>query len=119
MWVTSSTNRCSAAPSGSKTKTPYLFTVKDTEVFSFAGLWETWQNRASDQELRTCAIITTTANELVAPIHDRMAVILRREDEDEWLDADLHDVGRLGALLAPYPAASLLAVPANQTDLRG
>jgi putative SOS response-associated peptidase YedK len=107
-----------AAPNGGKRKTPYLFTVKNAELFTFAGLWEVWTDRASGEELRTCAIITTTPNTLVAPVHDRMPVILRREDQDEWVDPDLHDVGRLGALLQPYPAEAMSVVSANSADLR-
>ncbi|HKB49172.1 MAG TPA: SOS response-associated peptidase, partial [Ktedonobacterales bacterium] len=87
-------------PSGTRrTKTPYLFTVTDrdadADLFAFAGLWETWKDHTSGEELRTCAIITTTPNALMAPIHARMPVILRRQDEAEWLDGELHDVGRL------------------------
>ena len=102
----------------SKRKAPYLFTVEDTEIFAFAGLWETWTDRASGEELRTCAIITTGPNELVAPVHDRMPVILRLEDEAEWIDGGLHDAGRLQALLRPYPAEAMVAAPANPADLR-
>ncbi len=101
-----------AAADGGKGKTPYLFTVEDAEIFAFAGLWDNWQ------ELQTCAIITTTPNELVAPVHDRMPVILRPEDMDEWLDADLRDVGRLGAILQPYSAKRMAATPADAAALR-
>ncbi len=101
-----------AAADGGKSKTPYLFTVEDAELFAFAGIWDTWQ------DLQTCAILTTAPNELVAPVHDRMPVILRRKDVDEWLDPDLHDVGRLGAMLHSYPASAMAAVPANTADLR-
>jgi putative SOS response-associated peptidase YedK len=54
----------------------------------------------------------------VAPVHDRMPVILRREDIDEWLDGDLRDVGRLEAMLSPYPAGAMAATPADAADLR-
>ncbi len=101
-----------AAADGGRGKTPYLFTLADAELFAFAGLWDTWQ------ELQTCAILTTAPNEFVAPVHDRMPVILRREDVDEWLDADLRDVGRLEAMLQPYPAEAMTAAPANAADLR-
>lgn len=102
-----------------RTKTPYLFTVQDAELFAFAGLWEVWHDPADNgQELRTCAIITTTPNALVAPVHDRMPVILRPEDEEEWLDLERQDLGHLGALLQPYPAEAMLAMPANTADLR-
>ena len=93
-------------------KTPYLFTVEDAELFAFAGIWDTWQ------ELQTCAILTTTPNELVAPVHDRMPVILRREDVDEWLDAICMTSGGLEAMLQPYPAERMAATPADNALLR-
>jgi putative SOS response-associated peptidase YedK len=102
-----------------RTKTPFLFTVKDADLFAFAGLYEVWRDPASGHELRTCAIITTTPNALVVSVHDRMPVILLPEDEAEWLDLDEHDVGRLGALLRPYPAEAMVATLANRADLRG
>jgi putative SOS response-associated peptidase YedK len=86
--------------------------VTDAEVFAFAGIWDTWQ------ELLTCAILTTTPNELVAPVHDRMPVILRPEEVDEWLDGDLRDVGRLEAMLQPFPARRMAATPADNALLR-
>jgi putative SOS response-associated peptidase YedK len=111
-----------APADGGKRKTPYLFTITDrdadADLFAFAGLWEMWKDRTSGEELRTCAIITTTPNALVAPVHDRMPVILRREDEDEWLDPGEQDTGRLTALLQPYPTERMTALPANQADLR-
>ncbi len=88
----------------------------DADLFAFAGLWETWKDRDSGQELRTCTIITTTPNALMAPVHDRIPVILRREDEAGWLDGELHDVGRLAALLQPYPADLMAATLANAAD---
>src|SRR4029453_4234895 len=69
--------------------------------FTFAGLWSRWGPR--DDELETCAIITTEANELCARVHDRMPVILARGDYERWLDveADANPVD----LLRPYPSA--------------
>lgn len=69
---------------GSK-RTPYLFQPLHDQVFSFAGLYETWRG-PDGQEIRSYTIITTNANDLVRPIHERMPVILAREDEDAWLD---------------------------------
>jgi putative SOS response-associated peptidase YedK len=101
-----------ATAHGTPVKTPYLFTVQDQELFAFAGIWDT------AQDIQTCAIITTAANALVAPIHDRMPVILHREDIAEWLDPALRDVNQLGALLAPYPAEAMTARPTNPAALR-
>ncbi len=81
-------------------KLPYRFYLENEELFAFAGLWDCWK----DQEgklLHTFTIITTTPNELMKPVHDRMPVILEPEVEAYWLDkqASVHD---LLALLKPY-----------------
>src|SRR5262249_35844488 len=68
---------------------------------AFAGLWEVWA--AATPKLLTCCLITTTANDLVRPVHDRMPVILPRESYGEWLDPQTPEA-RLVSLLKPYPA---------------
>jgi putative SOS response-associated peptidase YedK len=77
-----------------KRKVPYLFHRPDRKPFAFAGLWERRQ-REGEQPLLTCTIITTAANGLVRPLHDRMPVILTREQWTEWLKpgALANDVG--------------------------
>lgn len=60
----------------------------DGELFGFAGLYDTWTSPIGDS-LATCTIITTTPNRVLAPIHNRMPVILLPEDEDTWLSPDL------------------------------
>ncbi|HEY9656670.1 MAG TPA: SOS response-associated peptidase, partial [Crinalium sp.] len=67
-----------------KTKQPYYFQLADRQPFAFAGLWERWQG--DDTVVETCTILTTQANELLQPIHDRMPVILAPEEYDRWLD---------------------------------
>jgi putative SOS response-associated peptidase YedK len=85
-------------------KQPFHITRADGAPFAFAGLWASWHG-AGDEALRTCTIITTQANDLLADIHDRMPVILPDQDAEEaWLDhgtppAALHD------LLVPLPDA--------------
>ncbi|MBI4496606.1 MAG: SOS response-associated peptidase [Chloroflexi bacterium] len=86
---------------GSK-RLPLRFVLKSGEPFAFAGLWETWK-RPDGEWLHTCTIITTTPNSVLEPIHDRMPVILRPEDEDLWLDPSVSDPSLLRGLLAPYP----------------
>jgi putative SOS response-associated peptidase YedK len=76
-------------------KQPYRIFRKDGDCFGLAGIWDVYQ------EEFTCAIITTRANELVAGLHDRMPVILRPENEREWLTGE--DVEGLSRLLTPYP----------------
>jgi putative SOS response-associated peptidase YedK len=64
--------------------TPFYITLKDREPFAFAGLWETWRNPEGG-EIHSCTIITTAANEYMQPIHDRMPVILPKEECWQWL----------------------------------
>ena len=93
-------------------KRPVRYTLDGGEPFGFAGLWTGWRDPESGEWLRTCTIITTTANELVAPVHDRMPVILPRGVEDAWLDRDV--AGRGGAdAAAPYPAEHMHAADAS------
>lgn len=82
-------------------KTPMYITLKEHEPFAFAGLWDSWRT-PEGEELRTCTIITTTANELVSPIHNRMPVILPTEAREMWLDTSLRDPNLLLPLLKPY-----------------
>ncbi|OPY08876.1 MAG: putative SOS response-associated peptidase YedK [Syntrophaceae bacterium PtaB.Bin038] len=92
-------------PAG-KRKVPVYIFLKSRNPFGFAGLYETW--RAPDRrEVRTCTIVTTGANDLVRPIHDRMPVIVAEGDEDRWLDPDEGSLERLRAILAPYPAEEM------------
>lgn len=98
-----------ATPEG---KIPYLIRLKSGEVFGMAGLYDTWTD-AEDNEVRTCAIITTEANELMAPIHNRMPVIIRPEDEALWLDAGVTDPEQLQPLLVPYAAGVMVASPVS------
>jgi putative SOS response-associated peptidase YedK len=85
-------------------KTPMFIRRKDGDPFAFAGLWERWTSKETGEQLQTCTIITTAANELIAPIHVRMPVILRAEDEDRWLAGD-----DPATLLKPYPAEGMEA----------
>jgi putative SOS response-associated peptidase YedK len=88
-------------------KQPYFIRLKGEQLFAFAGLYDVWRD-AEGQELFSYTIITTAPNSLMTPIHNRMPVILRREDEDAWLDKDT-GTGRLVALLVPYPAERMEA----------
>lgn len=90
-------------------KQPYLISLKSGELFSFAGLWETWIG--PEGELRSFTIITTAPNELMARIHERMPAIIAREHYARWLDPDLRDPDRIQPMIASYPAAQMQAVP--------
>jgi putative SOS response-associated peptidase YedK len=87
-------------------KQPHLFRRKDGEPFAFAGLWERW---GSDQDrLESCTILTTSANELVGALHDRMPVILGPADYDRWLDPSVVDATELEPLLDAFPADEMV-----------
>ncbi len=82
-------------------RSPVRVTLASAEPFAFAGLWETWRDPNGDT-VGSCTIITTQANELLRPIHDRMPVILPRDLESLWLDDGMQDPAALGSLLVPY-----------------
>jgi putative SOS response-associated peptidase YedK len=88
-------------------KQPFYFYLKERDVFAFAGLWEEWVDRETGELLETFTIITTRANEVLKPVHDRMPVIVKAENYEEWLDPQLKATGRIEKLLAPYPAAEM------------
>ena len=101
--------------SGQKTKQPYFIHRKDDEPLAFAGLWEEWEgpDRDGTQRLRSTTIVTTTPNETMASIHDRMPVILPPSAWDEWLDPANADLDTLGRLLIPAPAQLLTMHPVS------
>ena len=89
-------------------KKPYRITLKNKELFGFAGLWDTWKSPLGEV-INSCSVITTSPNELMAKIHNRMPVILPREVEKEWLDQGIVDGGYLKSLLIPYPSELMVA----------
>ncbi len=91
-------------------KVPYYVRMADGAPMPFAGLWEAWRS-PEGQVLETCAILTTAANATVAPIHDRMPVILHPDEFGLWLDRQVHDAERLTALVCPVPGGSARGVP--------
>ena len=93
---------------GGKTKTPFYIRFKSHEPFGFAGLWEMWED-PSGESIRTCTIITTTPNDIMESIHQRMPVILPREAESTWLDSAIQDPKELTPLLSSYPSESMEA----------
>ncbi|MHC1707996.1 MAG: SOS response-associated peptidase [Bacteroidales bacterium] len=86
-------------------KLPYRISLKDEELFAFAGLWEKWKD-PSGEVLQTFTIITTQPNEVVADIHDRMPVILEPESEKLWLDIQV-PVSEALSFLKPYDAGKM------------
>lgn len=91
-----------------KAKQPYALAMKDRSVFAIAGIWENWKS-PSGEDVRTFAVITCKANEMVAEIHDRMPVIIAKEDYEEWLSSETNP----GELLRPYPAELMTMWPVS------
>jgi len=101
---------------GGRKKQPIKFTLASGTPFAFAGLWETW--KAPDGVMqRTFTIITTTPNELVAPVHDRMPVILRPDFEKVWLDNEAAPSDWL-SVLVPFPAEAMTSEPVTHELLK-
>ena len=69
-------------------KTPYFISLADGSPFAFAGLWENWSSKESDESLQSAAIITTAASNFMAQLHQRMPVVIRPEQADRWLGGD-------------------------------
>ena len=84
-----------------KRKRPMRIVMRSGDPFAFAGLWETWRDPQGDV-IPSCTIITTSANDTLSPIHDRMPVILRRDLEDFWLDDSVTEPDALKSVLNPY-----------------
>src|SRR5690606_13143671 len=95
-----------------KGKQPYYIRLRDERPFAFAGLWEAWRP-GEGPPLETVTIITTDANDLTRPVHDRMPVILDEADYDRWLDPDYFDKDELLKLLVPYDSPLMTAEPVS------
>jgi SOS response associated peptidase (SRAP) len=100
---------------GQGAKQPYAIAMKDGAPFGIAGLWENWKEPASGDSIRTFAVITTDANELVADIHDRMPVILAPGDYARWLsdEPDPRDMMRVfpASLMRMWPISTRVNKP--------
>jgi putative SOS response-associated peptidase YedK len=90
-----------------KKKLPYAFVRADRAPLALAGVWENWMDPETGEWVRSCALITTEANDLVGRIHDRMPVILHPDDQAAWLGEEPASVDQLKQLLAPYPADTM------------
>jgi putative SOS response-associated peptidase YedK len=96
-----------------KTKQPYAIAMKDRSMFGFAGLRQRWTDKANGEVVRSCTNITTTPNEVCAPIHDRMPVIVAPEDYGKWLGEETVDPVRLLGMLRPFSAEATMAFPVD------
>ncbi len=97
---------------GSKTKTPYFIHMKDRQPFAFAGLWDEWHSSDGSQ-IRTCTIITTSPNNLMKSLHNRMPVILSRDSYRQWLSKTPQTPESLSPLIKPYPSDEMAAYPVS------
>ena len=95
---------------GAGSKIPYLIRLKSGKPFAFAGLWEHW-HAPDGSEIKSAAIITTEPNNLIAPIHNRMPVILPQNVLTQWLNPSPLFPVDLKNLLVPYPAEEMAAYP--------
>ena len=87
-------------------KTPYYITTADDSPFAFAGLWERWANKETDETLQTTTIITADANDFMESLHHRMPIILKAESANQWLSGDndmIHDVSAITPPLKAWP----------------
>jgi putative SOS response-associated peptidase YedK len=96
-----------------KDRQPYAVALADRRVMAMAGLWESWRS-PDGERLRSFAIVTTAANALLAPVHDRMPVILGPENWPLWLGEAPANPARLKALLVPYPADDIVMWPVDR-----
>jgi len=85
-----------------KPSRPFAFRDPAGATLTFAGVWESWTDKATGEVVDTYAIVTTAANDVVRPVHDRMPVVVAREDRDAWLDPKSRDVA---SLLLPFAGA--------------
>ncbi|MFQ5931167.1 MAG: SOS response-associated peptidase [Nitrospiraceae bacterium] len=98
------------AAAGGK-KVPYAVRLQNQQPFAFAGLWDRWKD--GEEVIESCTIITTGANDLLRPIHERMPVILPETDYERWLDRTTQNPAALQALLKPYPSNAMTTYPVS------
>jgi putative SOS response-associated peptidase YedK len=93
-------------------KQPFYIRLKDGRPFAFAGLWDRWLS-PDGEEVETCTVLTTEANEVVRPLHERMPVIVKPDDFARWLDTQSQVPERVQPLLRSYPAGEMTAYPVS------
>lgn len=107
---------------GGGKKMPRYVRLRGGAIMAFAGIWDHWKDSAGET-IETCSILTTSSNELIQPLHDRMPVILRPEHYDLWLDPATTDTEKLKPLYQPcpadlmelYPVSTLVNSPRNDS----
>jgi putative SOS response-associated peptidase YedK len=94
-------------------KQPFYIHLRDRQPFAFAGLWEFWKG-PDDTAVESCTLLTTTPNDLLRPVHNRMPVILHPKDYERWLDPELQQAEVLKTLLQPYPSKEMDIYPVSR-----
>lgn len=94
-------------------KQPFRFQLESKRVYAFAGLYDVWRD-PTGEEIQSCTIITTTPNDLVLKVHDRMPVILTDSAADEWLNPDTTDTVKVLSYLKPYPSEKMIKYPVSK-----
>ena len=92
-------------------KAPFRFTLAGNQPFTFAGLWDTWRDE-NEKEIQSCTIITCPPNELIKKIHNRMPVILDKNECWKWVENESLD--SLQKMLKPYEAEKMIGYPVSQ-----
>jgi putative SOS response-associated peptidase YedK len=95
-----------------RVKQPYYISLRERKPMAIAGLWERWEG-TEGAPIESCTLLTTDANDLIAPLHDRMPVIVSPGDFDLWLDPTVSTTERLLSLLRPFPADGMTASPVS------
>lgn len=93
-------------------KHPLYVHLKDNSIMAFAGLWDHWKS-PKGQIIESCTILTTTSNNLLKPIHDRMPVILDRRDINIWLNSNIIEIESLKYLFEPYTSGQMEMYPVS------
>ncbi len=96
----------------SRLKQAFCFEVSEGELFAFAGLWDQWKN-TNGEWMETCSILTTAANSVTVAIHNRMPVILHKDEHDLWLDPEMRNVGAVSELLRPFDGTRMRCYPVS------
>jgi Uncharacterized conserved protein len=95
-----------------KSRQPYSFEINEGQLFAFAGLWDRWKDPAGNW-IKSCSILTTTANLVTSPVHNRMPVILDRDAYELWLDPGMTNVAEASELLKPFDARLMRRYPVS------
>ena len=94
-------------------KQPHFIQLTGRRPFGIAGLWEHWESEEGSV-IESCTLLTTTPNDLIRPLHNRMPVILHPRDYELWLDVEVEDQARLQPLLKPFPSGEMEAYPVSR-----